>query len=242
MEDQDNSKEPQVSNSASSAGEGGGGNAFSPLRGIASIYLSWGLLDSLQDAGEDKAKATDILCELLSNHLKGLPGDNSRRDMAGNPSYGLCRLYHDEASICIEYLLDLIRVRGGNVTAWDDFVEELRPVVIFHTKRDVKVRGTIFLDTANVCWSEVKLESGERILISVAQSGVLVKKKAWVFFGPKLYEDTAIASALTCRQLDEVYPVRLCPAGVHSPALRAFTNAVLHCTNSNEVREVLNRS
>ena len=55
------------------------------------------------------------------------------------------------------------------------------------------------------CGVTMQLDSGETCIVSVAQTGVLVKKPAFIFFGATLYNERdvyrAAQSAMTLREL-----------------------------------------
>jgi hypothetical protein len=62
-----------------------------------------------------------------------------------------------------------------------------------------------FMDGKFACWSRVDLDNGEPIWISVAHSGVLVKKSKWGIMGEKLYKANAHESHLTGAALLSLY-------------------------------------
>ncbi len=89
----------------------------------------------------------------------------------------------------------------------------------------------------------IRLDSGEPCLISVAQSGVLVKKSRFGWLGPVLYNEKVVyQAALTAKALSFLFPDSLLPPGFRNPVLSAFANAVLHCPTCGEVAIVLNEA
>jgi hypothetical protein len=89
----------------------------------------------------------------------------------------------------------------------------------------------------------IRLDSGEPCLISIAQTGVRVKKTRFGFLGPVLYnEENVYRAAATARALSERFPNNLLPAEFSNPVLRAFANAVLHCSTCAEVAVTLNEA
>jgi hypothetical protein len=89
----------------------------------------------------------------------------------------------------------------------------------------------------------IRFESGETCLISIAQSGVRVKKSRFGFLGSVLYnEKNVYKAAATANALGEHFPNSLLPSGFSDPVLRAFANAVLHCSNCAEVAITLNEA
>jgi hypothetical protein len=98
-----------------------------------------------------------------------------------------------------------------------------------------------FKDGKFGCYANVRLDNGDPIFISVAQTGVLVKKSRIGFFGPKLYESrTVYDAAKTAEALHDLFPDYAGADGMTNITLRAFTNAVLHCSTTAEVANVLN--
>ena len=98
-----------------------------------------------------------------------------------------------------------------------------------------------FKDSKENCYSNVRLDNGDPVFISVAQTGVLVKKSKLGFFGPKLYQSlTVYDAARTAQALHGLFPDYIGPDGMTNPTLRSFTNAILHCSTPAEVVNVLN--
>jgi len=98
-----------------------------------------------------------------------------------------------------------------------------------------------FKDGKGTCYSNVRLDNGDPIFISVAQTGVLVKKSKLGLFGPKLYQSrTVYDAAATAQTLHTLFPNYVGADGITNPTLRSFTNAVLHCSTTAEVANVLN--
>jgi hypothetical protein len=89
--------------------------------------------------------------------------------------------------------------------------------------------------------ANLRMDNGDPILIRVGQSGVLVRKSRIGMFGPKLYESVdSDDAAKTAMSLGHLFSNNLTPDGMANPVLRAFTNAVLHCSTPEEVMYVLN--
>jgi len=84
------------------------------------------------------------------------------------------------------------------------------------------------MDNNDPCW------------ISVANSGVLIKKSKIGLFGTKVYEKHIADSANAAYALSKRYRNVLTPPEMRHPLLKAFTNAVLHCTSLEEAKSVLN--
>lgn len=163
--------------------------------------------------------------------------------MAGRASYGIGILEPAEASEVHHFLSELAEILSDGNTAWDAFCKELEPQMKLAGRRYVASISTRFIDSSAACWSEVKLKKGEKIFTSVTQTGVLVLKKGWIL-NSKLFEGNVVESGRTYQRLAERYPEAegLCPSGIKTPALRAFTNAALHCAKSKELRAVLNEA
>jgi hypothetical protein len=70
-----------------------------------------------------------------------------------------------------------------------------------------------------------------------------VKKSRLGFFGALLYEEkVAYKTALTAKALSFLYPKSLLPPGFTNPVLRAFANAIMHCSTCAEASIVLNEA
>ena len=99
-----------------------------------------------------------------------------------------------------------------------------------------------FLDSGKGRWANIRMDNGDPCFISVAQSGVLVKKSKSGFFGAKLYDENNLHQvATTALSLSTKYPHDLTPDGMKNPILKHFVNAVLHCKTLGEVCVVLNK-
>jgi hypothetical protein len=81
-------------------------------------------------------------------------------------------------------------------------------------------------------------------LLSIAQVSVRVKKSRLGFMGPILYEEKNLyKAAQTAMALDYLFPESLLPPnGFNDPVLRAFTNAILHCSSCAQVTVTLNEA
>jgi hypothetical protein len=99
------------------------------------------------------------------------------------------------------------------------------------------------------CGATIQLDSGEGCIISVAQTGVMVRsyRKGLLgaafgsFIGPKLYkEEVLYKAAATAMALDSLFPEYLVPVALRNPVLAAFANAVWQCSSAAEVSVLLN--
>src|SRR5260370_40974440 len=100
------------------------------------------------------------------------------------------------------------------------------------------------------CGATIELDNGDTCLISVAQSGVLVRsyeKGFWggllgSFFGPILYnEKNVYRAAKTAAALDSKN-ARVASLRFQNPGLTAFASAVWHCSSAAEVAITLNEA
>src|SRR5689334_2011333 len=98
-------------------------------------------------------------------------------------------------------------------------------------KKGVKNKILFFGDSkTRGCGATVMLASGEPCLLSIAQSGISVKKSRHGLFGATLYnEKNVYTNAQRTGALAYLFPDKLFPNGVTNPNLRAFFNAILHC-------------
>ncbi|MGP0059165.1 MAG: hypothetical protein ACLPID_07755 [Beijerinckiaceae bacterium] len=105
------------------------------------------------------------------------------------------------------------------------------------------------------CGATIELDSTEICIISVAQSGVLVRShkkqsQKWIlgrllgsFYGSKIYNQTDVyKAAKTALALADLYPEPNASLVFQNPVLSAFANAVWHCSSAAEVSVVLNEA
>jgi hypothetical protein len=93
------------------------------------------------------------------------------------------------------------------------------------------------------CGANVRFKNGEPCMLSIAQSGILVKKSRLGLLGAVLYnEKNVYINAQRTGALAYLFPDKRFPAEIESPILRAFLNAILHCRSAAEVCRVLNEA
>jgi hypothetical protein len=98
-------------------------------------------------------------------------------------------------------------------------------------------------DSKRGCGATVKFPTGEPCMMSIAQSGIWVKKSRFGLFGAVLYnEKNAFINAQRTGALAYLFPERRYPDGITSLNLRAFFNALLHCNDAAEASVTLNRA
>lgn len=86
-------------------------------------------------------------------------------------------------------------------------------------------------DTRRQCWARLKLTNGDRILISIAKSGVCIFKL--MLFGALPYR--TLWSAEDPLEIDEKFP----PAGGSERLLDWITEKVIDCQSAEGVRLLL---
>jgi hypothetical protein len=97
-------------------------------------------------------------------------------------------------------------------------------------------------DERSGCYAHIKMDNGDPCYISIAQTGILVKKSRLGLFGAKLYEEKNVYRAeWVAKALSEIYPEDLTPHEMKNTILKSITNAVLHCNTLVEVTRVLNK-
>lgn len=100
-----------------------------------------------------------------------------------------------------------------------------------------------YLDGKTGCWSRVNLANGDPIWISVAQTGVMVKKSRMGLMGAKLYSVTNVYNAAkTAQALDAQIGEYATPSEMTNPVLRAFTQVALECKSAAELSVCLNKA
>ena len=103
------------------------------------------------------------------------------------------------------------------------------------------------------CGATIRLDSGEVVYVSIAQTSVLVRHwdmsgglvKTFLsnFFGPKLYKDGSIyRNGQTARALSMKFPEQTPELRFNNPVLAAFSNAIWHCASAAQVCVVLNEA
>jgi len=93
------------------------------------------------------------------------------------------------------------------------------------------------------CGATVRFATGEPCTVSFAQSGVLVKRSRLGFFGTVLYRNKDIYDvSVRAIALAYLFPEPITPAGITSPLLRAYLNAILNCSGAAQVSVVLNEA
>lgn len=105
--------------------------------------------------------------------------------------------------------------------------------------------GTLhsFKDNRTYCFANIRMNNGDPCFISVAQTGVIVKKSKLGLFGAKLYDERNIyVCANTAKALAYLFNKNLTPGEITNPVLRSFANAALHCSTLCELTRVLNEA
>jgi len=107
-----------------------------------------------------------------------------------------------------------------------------------------------FKDGKFVCWSRVDLDNGEPIWISVARTGVMVKKSKSGLLGEKLYNANAYEANRTSGALLTIYLDEGFVKGfkekydtlnsITNPLLRAFTQAAMDSESASQLSIRLN--
>ena len=93
------------------------------------------------------------------------------------------------------------------------------------------------------CAATFMLDSGEPCRLSVAQTGVRVRKSRRGFMGPILYDERSVyRAAQTGMALDAIFPERKIPIPIANPLFGAFANAIWQCTSAAEVARTLNEA
>ena len=93
------------------------------------------------------------------------------------------------------------------------------------------------------CGATFMLDSGEVCVLSVARTGVRVRKSRYGFMGPILYDEkNAYPAAKTGMTLAVLFPEQKIPIPIANPVLGAFANAIWHCASAAEVARTLNEA
>jgi hypothetical protein len=79
--------------------------------------------------------------------------------------------------------------------------------------------------------------------LSVAQTGVRVRKSRYGFMGPILFDERSVYRAVqTGMALDASFSERKIPIPIANPVLGAFANAIWHCASAAEVARTLHEA
>ena len=106
----------------------------------------------------------------------------------------------------------------------------------------------LYLNENSGCGATILLDSGDACLISVAQSGVLVRSYRHSFFGglfgsffgPTLYHEKNVYNvARTAQALSTTFP-EVPDLRCENLVLRAFGNAIWHCASPARIAITLN--
>ena len=100
-----------------------------------------------------------------------------------------------------------------------------------------------YRDTPRQCYANLKLSDASPCFISIAQTGVLVKKSKTGLFGAQLNKEKDVyRAAMTAKALAYLFPETKVPDDISNIVLKAFTNAALHCTSAEELTLTLNEA
>ena len=132
---------------------------------------------------------------------------------------------------------------------YDEHTEESQSPSAFHGDSGRRVGGDKmgklirYLDGKTGCWSRVNLENGDPIWISVAQTGVIVKKSRMGLMGAKLYNETNVYNAAkTAQALDAQISEYVTPSEITNPVLRALTQVALEFKSAAQLSVCLNKA
>jgi tetratricopeptide (TPR) repeat protein len=100
-----------------------------------------------------------------------------------------------------------------------------------------------FADGGGQCWARVQTESGEPIYISVARTGILVKRSRLGIFGTTIYaECTVVNLGETAHALQCELTADKTPDEMTNPVLKVFTQAALESRDAAELAARIGRA
>jgi len=108
------------------------------------------------------------------------------------------------------------------------------------TEKDRTTKLILYRDTPYQCWARVDLANGDPIYISIARSGVIIKKSNFGVFGPDLYRSNIHGALLKAQAIDAETQSYSTPHDMTNPALRAFTQATLDASSAADLASRLN--
>jgi len=98
-----------------------------------------------------------------------------------------------------------------------------------------------YMDSSMGCWSRVDCENGDPIWISIAQTGIVVKKSKLGWMGAQLfYEKDLYKIGQICTNLSNFVNTYNLPSDIHNPVLKLFTQLCLNCNSALEICTLLN--
>jgi hypothetical protein len=100
-----------------------------------------------------------------------------------------------------------------------------------------------YLNCKEGYWSRVDLENGDPIWISVAHTGVVVKKSKIGFLGTTLYNERSnFSAAKTAHALNAGISKYVTPIDMTNPVLRAFTQVALESKSADQLAARVNQA
>ena len=102
-----------------------------------------------------------------------------------------------------------------------------------------------YQDNKTTCYANIRMDNGDPVYISIAQTGVVIKKSKVGLFGPKLFVSRdAYHAAKTAEVLDGQFDNNLIPDGYSfsNPVLKALVKACLSCSRIEEFTLLVNEA
>lgn len=102
-----------------------------------------------------------------------------------------------------------------------------------------------YQDGKLTCYANIRMDNGDPVWISVAQTGVVIKKSKVGLFGPKLFVSRdAYHAAKTAEVLDARFDDTVIPEGYSfsDPVLKALVKACLSCSRIEEFTLLVNEA
>ena len=102
-----------------------------------------------------------------------------------------------------------------------------------------------YQDGSGSCYANIRMENGDPVFISIAQSGVIIKKSLFGLFGPKLFVSKDVyEAATTARKLDEMLNDDILPKGFHvnNVVLKSYVKACMKCKTVGEITLLINEA
>lgn len=97
-----------------------------------------------------------------------------------------------------------------------------------------------FKDSATQCYANVTLADGAPVFVSVADSGVRIKRSKFGILGEKLFDrDFEFSSDKALRIIGHFGAVDWLPVEMTNTALRAFTQLAMGAPNIEKLRDAL---
>lgn len=115
-----------------------------------------------------------------------------------------------------------------------------KSVTINTEKTSGKTYLDSFADDGTRCFANFRMKNGDPVFLSIAQTGVLIKKSTTGITGETLYEDKGLDIAKKISE-GKISVKKDIPKGMHNYALKLFSHIILSVNSIQELKKVLKK-